>query len=161
MKNKEYADKLFFEADRLWDKKDYKGAFDKFLEGANLGDSSCQHNLGYFYDTGLHVKKDKEKAIEWYMMAYRQTNSGAATNIGLIHAERGNWPKARWWLYRAVEMGDVESCIPIGDMYMKGRGVKINIKKALFLYAKAYHSGQTTEYSEEKLEAILKKHGRL
>jgi len=55
-------DKLFVEANAAWDKGDLRRAFELFLQAAKLGDRSSQLDLGYFFDCGLHVKKDKKKA---------------------------------------------------------------------------------------------------
>ncbi len=56
-------DKLFVEANTAWDAGDLRRAFQLFSRAAELGDSSSQLDLGYFFDRGLHVKKDKTKAM--------------------------------------------------------------------------------------------------
>ena len=48
--------KKYFElGDSAWAAGNLYGAFRLFLAGAKAGDSSCAHNLGYFYDNGIGV----------------------------------------------------------------------------------------------------------
>src|SRR6266487_5019790 len=63
---KKENNKLFVKANTAWDKGDLRRAFELFSCAAKSGDSSCQLDLGYFFDRGLHVKKDKKKAMHWY-----------------------------------------------------------------------------------------------
>lgn len=98
-------DRRFDSADRYWDHGETGRAFRLFLAGAKDGDTSCQHNLGYFYDMGVGVRQNKAKALYWYRRAYRKGNGGSAQCIGTLYRERGNLPAALRWFRRAVEMG--------------------------------------------------------
>jgi len=122
---------LFKQASDTADKGDYKQAFELFLKGAMLNDRSCQHNVGYFYDTGLYVKKDKSKALKWYYKACRQGDSVSPVNIAIIYQEMKEWKKAIWWFHKAVSMGNKDGLFHLGSLYHKGKGVKRNIKTAI------------------------------
>lgn len=51
----------FMKASAAWEQGDLKAAFNEFHLGAKEGDTSCQLNLGIFYDDGLYVEHDKKK----------------------------------------------------------------------------------------------------
>ncbi len=60
---------LFEQASKEWDAGNLKSAFDLFQRSASQGDASSQNNLGYFYDEGIGVSSDKERAIFWFTKA--------------------------------------------------------------------------------------------
>jgi TPR repeat protein len=63
---------LFLRANEHWDRGELKSAFRLFLRAARAGDSGARVNLGYFYDSGLGVKPNRDLALYWYRRAYRQ-----------------------------------------------------------------------------------------
>ena len=148
---------IFYEASDCDDQGDYERAFELFMKGASLNDNSCMTNIGYYYDIGRYVRKDKNKALCWYKHAYKQNEICSPLNIGIIYQEKKQWKRALWWFHKAVAMGNIDGNYHIAMYYHKGRGVKKNIKKAIKYYTKVYYSGETSEYVEEEIEAILKK----
>ena len=50
-------------------KKDYKTAFNYYLESADLGESWACNKIGEFYRQGIYVKKDLNKAFDYYTKA--------------------------------------------------------------------------------------------
>ena len=60
---KSKTDDLFMRADKLADEGDFKSAFRLFLAAAKAGDSSCQINLGNFYDDGKGVRRNRSAAM--------------------------------------------------------------------------------------------------
>ncbi|MGH7118989.1 MAG: hypothetical protein ACREFP_08380 [Acetobacteraceae bacterium] len=60
---------------------------------AKLGNPSAQLNLGYTYDVGIGVRRNRAAAIYWYRRAYRQGVGIAASNIGTIFRGRGQLPR--------------------------------------------------------------------
>lgn len=85
-RNASEGDRLFHEADKKAKQGDQRTAFRLFMLGAKLGDRSCQLNVGYRYDCGIGVHRNKKAAILWYMRAYRRGDASAANNIGTIGA---------------------------------------------------------------------------
>lgn len=72
---------------------DYRTAV-KLLEPlANAGDAQAQGALGYFYDKGLGVPVDHERAFNWYMSAAKQGDAGAEMNLCVSYAEGIGVPK--------------------------------------------------------------------
>src|SRR4051812_32788597 len=98
----EQNDKLFNQADALWDKRKFKAAFELFLSAAQNGDLSSQLNLGYFYDCGIGTKKDTNAALRWYRKAHRRGDSSATLNIGTVYRDQGQQKRALRWFASAL-----------------------------------------------------------
>ena len=155
--------KLFVKADAAWDKGDLRGASELFRRAAERGHSASQSNLGYFYDCGLHMKKDSGKALHWYYQAYRQGDASAANNIATVHRDCGRVGKMIWWFRRAIAMGDHDPLLDLGKYYETGVGVVMNLKKAIECYDRILGSKWVTEQTREQAQkrlAKLQKHQR-
>ena len=135
---------LFTEANTAWDRGDVRQAFTLFMQAAKLGDRASQLDLGYFFDNGLSVKKDKTKAIEWYRRAYLQGDAGAANNIGTVHRDLGDTRKMLWWFRRAAAMGDPDVLLDLGKRYEIGLAVPRNLAKAKLFYRRVIASKEAT-----------------
>ena len=61
-------------------KKDYKTAFNYYLQAAELGNAIAQNNLGLCYEKGRGVKKNKQEALKWYEKAAENGNDRGASN---------------------------------------------------------------------------------
>jgi TPR repeat protein len=113
------VDGLFRRACALWDRGELAKAHDLLLGLAERGDSGAQLNVGYFFDTGLGVRKNVTKALYWYRRAYQQGNGSAANNIGTVWRDRGRKSRAIAWFKRAVRLGEVDSGIEIAKLLME------------------------------------------
>lgn len=153
-------ERLFVQADTAWDSGDLKKAFSLFMEGAKLGNDSCQLDLGYFYDVGISVPADKRAALKWYRRAYRQNNAGAANNIATIHRDFGEVSKMLWWYRQAARMGDIDAMFLLADRYETGKGIRKNLAKAAQFYAKVLDSKTRTAEDTKKALAGLRQSGR-
>jgi len=151
------TDHLFSQADEYENQGDYKRAFELFMKGALLNDTDCMSKIGYYYDLGLYVRKNKSKAMYWYKKAYRQYDIVSPINIAIIYEEKREWKKALWWFHKAVAMGNKDGFFHIASLYHRGRGVQRNIRTAINYYKKAYYSGEICESLEDKIERILTK----
>lgn len=63
---------------------DSKG-FAKSIILANKGDAKAQYNLGYCYENGKIIKRNLEKAIQWYEKAAEQGFVEAIYRLGVIY----------------------------------------------------------------------------
>ena len=70
------------------------------------GDENAAGSLGYAYDVGHGVRRDKALALEWYRRAVRHGDCGAASNIATAHADDGDRKHAIQFLKRANGGGD-------------------------------------------------------
>ncbi|EGB09495.1 hypothetical protein AURANDRAFT_23917 [Aureococcus anophagefferens] len=78
-----------------------------------------------------HVENEVPEAISFLGGAYREGR------LGLVKSEK---KAAKIWK-RAVELGDVDAMVFIGEMHEEGSGVKLDKKKAMKLYRAAADRG--------------------
>src|SRR5579864_5798565 len=116
---KSKTDELFTRADKLADEGNIKSAFRLFLAAAKAGDSSCQINLGNFYDQGTGVRRNRSAAMYWYKRAYRRGEPCAAHNIGVIWRNEKKHSRALEWFKKAVKLGDDEANLEIAKHYLE------------------------------------------
>jgi TPR repeat protein len=90
-----------------------------------------------------HVENEVPEAITTLGSAYRYGT------LGLVKSDK----KAAKILKRAVELGDVDAMVYLGEMYREGLGVKLDKKKAARLYCTAADRGDAV--AQSNLGAIL------
>ncbi len=159
MMNTETTSKsLFEEASEAWDRGEVAIAQKLFQQGAKDGDESCQLNLGFFYDEGIAGEKNKKKAVHWYRKAYQGGCSSAASNIGTVYRDAGEYKRALWWFHRGLAMGDCDDLLEIGKLHEKGLAKRKNPEKARSYYTKilAAAEGLVTEDTREQATKRLK-----
>lgn len=117
---------------------------------AESGDSTAQYIVGVMYDHGFVRDRDYAKAAEWFGRAARQGNSKAAFNLGLLYwrgadAEAGSLAqdpaKAAKWLSQAADAGFAMAQQILAEMYLDGRGVPVDERKACDLSQAAADRG--------------------
>lgn len=145
-------DKWFREASALLDEGHIKEAFRLFLTAAKAGDPSSQLNVGFFYDTGLGVKKSRTQAMYWYRRALRRGETIAATNIATVYRDEGRLRLALRWFEKAVALGDDDAMLNMAKLYA---GVLENPTKAKRLLRKVLASKNVTEDSQEQAARLL------
>ena len=120
----------------------------KLMEKASqqVGDAEDQFNLGTMYykgDGGL--KKDYEKAMEWWQKAADQGYAQAQFNLGVIYASdewvTQDYKKAMEWWQKAADQGDAEAQYNLGVIYACGKWVEQDDEKAVEWYEKAAQQG--------------------
>lgn len=151
---------IFSEACKAWDDGRLADAFRLFSSAAAEGDASCQLNLGYFYDNGIHVSRDVRLAVHWYHQAYRQGEAAGASNIATIHRDHKAYSRMIWWWRAAIRMGDNDAWLELGRCYEAGRGVSKNLDRAAFCYSQLLAAGHTTEVSREMASKRLRRIGK-
>lgn len=91
---------------------------------AQEGDAYAQLNLGAFYDHGLKLEPDLDKAEYWYSQAALQGVPEAQFNLAhLLYTERSDYQQAAQWMEKAAKQGVVEASYLLGLMYKDGIGV--------------------------------------
>jgi TPR repeat protein len=146
-------DEVFIRADKLEDKGQLKSAFRLFLAGAKAGDSSCQLNVGNYYDDGKGIRRNRAAALRWYKRAYRRGISAAAHNIGILWRNEQNPKRAFSWFMRAIRMGDDEAHLEIAKHFLKNES---NPRKAIPHLRKVCQSDRVTEAGAEEAAKLLK-----
>src|SRR5580692_7510398 len=75
----EKTENLHLRAHTQWDAGNRRSAFRLMLAAAKSGgDMGAMLNLGYFYDVGIGVKRNRAAAMYWYQRAYRRGFASAA-----------------------------------------------------------------------------------
>ena len=138
-------EQIFTEANEYYEKKDYKKAFDLYLESAEQGYAPAQCNLGYMYDIGQGVSQDYAKAVEWYTKAAEQDDMLAQCNLGYMYdigqGVSQDYAKAAEWYTKSAEQGYAPAQCNLGNMYYNGQGVTQDYAKAAEWYTKAAEQG--------------------
>jgi len=151
---KDVAPDSFERGHELWRMGKLREALDAFRTGAEEGDPSCVLLVGYFYDAGLGVRKDRSKAMRWYRSAHRRGDSGgAASNIGVILTRERDYAGAMRWFKRAVSRGNSGARLHIAEILTK-RGRKMHAIEELTQLIAANDSAAETI---EQARAVLQK----
>lgn len=109
------ADRLYNEAQRLYNQKNYINAIALYHESYNLRpEEDAAQNLGSSYDK----IKDYDNAISWYKVSANQfNNTEALYNLGLDYKRINNIQKSIKWYKKAIEKGDLDSYDNISLIY--------------------------------------------
>jgi uncharacterized protein len=148
-----HRDELFIRATAQEEKGDLRSAFRLFLAAAKAGDSSCQVNLGNFYDDAIGVRRNRSAALHWYKLAYRRGEASAASNIGVMLRKEGHTKRALGWFERAVRLGDEEAHLEIAKHYLRNEK---NPVKAIPHLRKVCRSNCVTEAGRQEATKLLR-----
>jgi eukaryotic-like serine/threonine-protein kinase len=131
--------KLDFKA--ALDRKEYDEAFRIAAPLAAGGDRDAQYAIGFFYDRGLGIKQDLEKAAIWYRKAAEQGHRSAQVNLAIMYDSGEGVPKsdeeAFNWYLKAGDQDDPEAQNAIGVFYATGQGRPKDDTAAVLWFTKA------------------------
>jgi len=144
-------------AQAFYDSKQYGKAFPLYLKIAKRGDAYSQKIIGWMYDTGQGVHKDKVEAKRWYIKAAEQGDAIAQNNLGVMSEKSQDYAEAIKWYRRAAEQGFAEAQKNLAAMYYYCRGVNKDYTEAAKWYGKAADQGDA--YSQYSLGYMLE-HGQ-
>ena len=111
----------FKKADAAWERGELDEAFRLLKDGADSGDSSVWHNLGYFYARGIGTPRDAENARYWYLRALEQGDSGSATNLGIMAVEEEDFSSAESYFRQAMSLGDGGAGLELAKLFLRLR----------------------------------------
>jgi len=150
---------LFARASKRWDQGRLRSAFRLFLSAAKAGDPSAQHNLGYFYDVGVGVKRNRDAALYWYRRAFRHGYRTAASNIGTIYRDEERSKQALSWFQRAIRLGDADANLEVAKILLRTKGESARAITYLKRATEA-KSRDVTAGSKREAHRLLKKLAR-
>lgn len=108
---------------------------------ADQGNVDAQYYLGKAYAAGKGVRKDQERAVEWYRKAAENGNADAQNNLGAAYANGHGVGKsdedAAYWWQLSSDNGNAAAQANLGVAYATGRGVRQDISKAVSLWRQA------------------------
>lgn len=113
---------------------------------ARAGDPSAMHNIGYYYDRGVGVRRDARRALFWYRAVWRKHGyESAANNIATIYRDRKDHRRAFAWYRKAADAGDGDALVEVAVRYLRGRGVRKDLPRGVALLRRAIRSSRITE----------------
>ena len=132
-----------------------RDSLNAIMDKAKAGDASAMNEVGTWYYTGKHVKKDYTQAYEWWKKASLKSNVRAIANLGICYqlgrgVERDSVDAVR--LYeKSIKEGNSTllnqrtkntsksafDAMLVGNCYENGVGVKKDYEKAAGFYAQA------------------------
>jgi len=123
----------------------YKKAVKWYTKAAEQGTADAQCRLGFCYDEGYGVAKDKIEAVKWYTKAAEQGDAIAQFNLGFLYKNGTGVAKdekegVRWYT-KAAEQGDAMAQCVLGGCYYEGKGVTKDEKEAVKWYTKSAEQG--------------------
>jgi TPR repeat protein len=144
------------DAQAVYDKGDYKRAYDLWLIGANEGNAEAQFNIAVMYSRGEGVAQNNAKAIEWYTHSADQGYAPAQYNLGAAYLDgqivKGSEALAASWWLKAAKQGFVQAQFNIGSLYCRGIGVAQDTEQCKHWYGKAADNGD--EHARKMLDGI-------
>ena len=72
------------DGEAAYQKGDYETALKLWRPLAEQGDAEAQRSLGWMYDTGHGVPRDKTQATQWYLKSAEQGNARAQTDKAIL-----------------------------------------------------------------------------
>ena len=120
---------------------------------AKRGNTLAQFKLGTFYEFGISVKPDTEKAKMWYEKAVKKKNRAATNRLIYLDIKENGYeaPLHASWLTNIsakAKSGDDNDLIILGQLHQHGLGVNKDLKKALGFLEHASSLGHTELYKE-------------
>ena len=104
--------------------------------------------LGYYYHTGIGVKRNYDTAFDYYRSAALFGNSEASFYLGKLYYYGSqvfqlekNDKLAAYYMQMAAEKGHTEAQLFIADFYMTGTGLERDSIKAISWYKQAAEAG--------------------
>ena len=127
---------------------DYKLSFKNFMLASERFDENVLHYLGNMYYFGRGVDQDYTKAKESFEKANKyQENEGSLWLLGKIHLNGHgvgkDFDKAREYFERADAIDSANAQFELAHMYEYGKGMSVNIPRALEYYRKAAEKGDS------------------
>jgi TPR repeat protein len=129
----------FIQGNKAWDEGRLEDALYHFEIAAKSGNYSATNTLGYFYEHGIGTEKCFDTAIFLYKKAAKHGDMCACANLGVVYCNKGLFRWAKFWLTRAISLGDADSALTLAKLYLeKGRNIQ-EAKKLLNIAARSEH----------------------
>eukprot|EP00252_Welwitschia_mirabilis_P001496 TRINITY_DN1135_c0_g1_i1.p1 TRINITY_DN1135_c0_g1~~TRINITY_DN1135_c0_g1_i1.p1 ORF type:complete len:678 (+),score=132.79 TRINITY_DN1135_c0_g1_i1:342-2375(+) len=127
--------------------RDHAKALSWFLRAVEKGEYESMELIGEIYARGFGVQRNYTKALEWFRAATKRKQYSALNGLGYLYAkgygvEKKNFTIARGLFKKAADYHDSNGHYNLGVLYLKGLGVKKDIKLAWEHFIKAANAGQ-------------------
>jgi uncharacterized protein len=124
--------------------RDTSRGFQLLLKAAEMNVMLAQIEVAHAYQNGVFgVKRDLQKAVEWYRYGAAHGHSEACYQLGVLYS-RGipgyldkDTRAGLSWVLKAASVGHVEACFHAGVCFEVGEGCDCNFNEAALWYRKA------------------------
>lgn len=131
-------------------------ALSQYKIAALAGYAPAQTRLGYLFEQGKGVPKDKSSAQEWYLKAAKQADALAQYHLACLFHETRNYSEAVHWHTEAANRGNTVSQYELALLYEAGLGVKKSVQEAFKWAELAAQDGAPTHfYARDRLSKLL------
>lgn len=113
---------------------DFTAAAEWFKRAALQGHARAQFNLGYMCEFGKGVDEDLTAATKWYTLSAELGLAAAQNNLAWLYERNEQLESAAHWYQRAADQGDMRSQSSLGFAFSKGRGVPVDLVRAVYYY---------------------------
>ncbi|KAI9270679.1 hypothetical protein BDA99DRAFT_534789 [Phascolomyces articulosus] len=109
-----------------------------FEKSANNGNKYGQYISGVYYEKGIGVDKNIEKAKEYFLSSAKQDFADAQSALGILLIDQQQlYEQGKEWLDRSAQMDNARGLLKLGIMYENGQGVPCNPEQAMSYYKTA------------------------
>ena len=108
-----------------------------FLKATKQGHRDAQYRVGSMYQTGKGARKNFSESIRWHTLAAKQGHPKSSRIIGKLNEEIRKKRRAENRLknlFAKAKSGNEKAQLQLGEMYLKGRGVRRNYKEAYNIF---------------------------
>ncbi len=117
-----------------------------YATAGHRGDNESRYRMGLCLRNGAGVPRDTDAALGWFTRAGGRGHARAMVEAASIHLARaGHDPdhlwRARDWLLRAAEAGDMEAMYRLGELHRDGTLADETGKKAWEWFTRAAEAG--------------------
>lgn len=131
-------------------------AITQYKTSALAGYAPAQTRLGYSFEQGKGVLKDKSSAQQWYLKAAKQADGLAQYHLACLYQEAQNYPEAVHWHTEAANRGNTVSQYELAVLYEAGQGVKKSLQEAFKWSELASQDGAPSHiYTRDRLSKLL------
>lgn len=126
----------------------YETAFKIYQKCAELRHTPALSKLGWYYINGIIVKKDCNKALDYFTRGAEAGDPVAMVNLGNMYedndigAEKTNWKVAVKWYLKAALLGDTRGKYCYARCLYHGNGVEQDYEMALWLFREVAEEGE-------------------
>ena len=143
----------------------YPQAYKLLLQLAEQEHAEAQFDIGYLYDFGLGVPKDRKKSLKWYRRSAKNGSPRGLAYLGSAYSMgMGGFPKdraqAKKLFLLAAEQGHARAQSFLGGLYFSGNGIpknKVQAYKWWALSEKHLTSRKHRKFAREDLNQLKKK----
>ena len=108
-----------------------------YEKGVQVGGARSMAKLGYLYLYGIGVEQDRGRALRLFSKGATHGSPLAMGNLGLVYVEWGDYTSALKWFEKAATLNDANAMNSLGNAYLRGQGVRQNLKLAAQWFLKS------------------------